>query len=84
MAKKQKYNPKYMFQYHIQIGNYPHVRFYSVSPFQFLSRDAARQAANHKIIKLGHNPNKVKIHTNQRDLYFKSNMYSGAKVNVNT
>lgn len=77
MAKKLKYNPKYMFQYHIQIGNYPHVKFYSVSPFNFLSRDAARQAANHMMEKEGINPNKAKIHTNQRELYFKSNMYSG-------
>ena len=76
---KLKINPKYLFQYHIQIGNYPHVKFYSVSPFNFLSREAARQAANHVMEKLRINPNKAKIHTNQRDLYFKSGMYSGFK-----
>lgn len=79
MAKKTKYNPKYMIQYHVQIGHYPHIKFYSVSPFQFLSREAARQAASHMMIKKGINPNKAKIHTNQRDVYFKSGMYSGFK-----
>ena len=79
MSKKLKINPKYLFQYHIQIGNYPHVKFYSVSPFLYLSREAARQAANHIMIKQGINPNRAKIHTNQRDVYFKTNMYSGFK-----
>ena len=83
MAKKLKYNPKYMFQYHVQIGNYPHVKFYSVSPFLFLSRDAARQAANHMMEKSGINPNKAKIHTNQRDVYCKTNIYSGFNQGAN-
>jgi len=79
MSKKTKYNAKYMIQYHIQVGNYPRVHFYSVSPFMFLSREAARQAANALLIKLCINPNKAKIHTNQRDMYFKTNLYSGYK-----
>ena len=80
MATKLKYNPKYMFQYHIQVGNYPHVKFYSVSGYEYLSRDAAKQAATKVLIGQGMNPNKAKIHTNQHALYHKTNMYSGFKL----
>lgn len=77
--KRAKQKAKFMFQYHIQVGNYPHIKFYSVSPFQYLSNQGAKDAATKFLIKKGINPNKAKIHTNQRNHYFKTNMYSGFK-----
>lgn len=78
--KKKVNKEKFYFQYHIQCGNHPRIRYYSVSPFEFKNKTEARHAAEIKLLKRGINPNKARIHINQRAFYYSHNIYNGAKL----
>ena len=57
-----------LFSYRIQVGNFPHISFYSASAPVYMTRDAAEVAAFDYLLRLGYGQHKISkkwIHTNQ-------------------